>query len=122
MRAWARNVARGTYRARRVLVCSEHTRNEVIRVFRVPARKIGMERDIGSLEPGKFADFLVFSANPLDDIRNTARLHYTVKNGFVYDAESMTQVWPARKELSRFFWQTPEDQQRFAPPRPKDLK
>jgi imidazolonepropionase-like amidohydrolase len=88
----------------------------------VPARKIGMERDIGSLEPGRFADFLVFSANPLDDIRNTARLHYTVKNGFVYDAESMTQVWPARKELSRFFWQTPEDQQRFAPPRPKDLK
>jgi glycosyltransferase involved in cell wall biosynthesis len=39
-RAWGRNVARGAARARRVLVCSEHTRNEVVRVFRVPSRKI----------------------------------------------------------------------------------
>ncbi len=85
-----------------------------------PARKIGMDRDIGSLEPGKRADFLVFTADPLEDIHNIAKLHYTVKNGFVYDAESMTEVWPTRKELGRFFWQTPEEQQHFAAPRPKD--
>ena len=30
--------------------------------------------DRGTLEPGKRADFLVLSANPLDDVRNTRRL------------------------------------------------
>jgi glycosyltransferase involved in cell wall biosynthesis len=44
VQAWGRNVARGAYRARRVLVCSEHTRNEVVRVFRVPPRKIEVVR------------------------------------------------------------------------------
>ena len=42
--AWARNVAQGCYHARRVLVGSEHTRNEVVRVFRVPAHKIEVVR------------------------------------------------------------------------------
>jgi glycosyltransferase involved in cell wall biosynthesis len=44
VRAWGRNVARGAYRARRVLVCSEHTGNEVTRVFGVPPRKIEVVR------------------------------------------------------------------------------
>ncbi len=44
VKAWARNAARGARNARRVLVCSEHTRNEVIRVFRTPAHKIEVVR------------------------------------------------------------------------------
>ena len=28
-------------------------------------------KDLGTLAPGKIADFLVLDANPLDDIRNT---------------------------------------------------
>jgi imidazolonepropionase-like amidohydrolase len=30
--------------------------------------------DMGTLAPGKSADFLVLDANPLDDIRNTRRI------------------------------------------------
>jgi imidazolonepropionase-like amidohydrolase len=30
--------------------------------------------DVGTLEPGKWADFLVLAANPLDDIKNTRKL------------------------------------------------
>ncbi len=38
------------------------------------ARALGDERNRGTLEAGKRADFLVLPANPLDDIRHTTRL------------------------------------------------
>ncbi len=38
------------------------------------AAVIGQADERGTLTPGKRADFLVLEANPLDDIRNTARL------------------------------------------------
>jgi imidazolonepropionase-like amidohydrolase len=31
---------------------------------------MGREHDIGTLEPGKVADFIVLESNPLDDIAN----------------------------------------------------
>jgi imidazolonepropionase-like amidohydrolase/Tol biopolymer transport system component len=88
----------------------------------VPAQKLAFDRDVGSLEVGKFADFLVLDANPLDDIQNSRKLRYTVKNGFVYDAESMTRVWPSKQKLPRIFWQSADDLRKFAPPEPKELR
>jgi Tol biopolymer transport system component len=85
------------------------------------AYKIGLEAELGSLEPGKLADFLVLQADPLADIRNTTRITYVVKNGFVYDAESMTELWPQRRRLDRFFWQTDDQFRRWAAPEPPTL-
>jgi Tol biopolymer transport system component/imidazolonepropionase-like amidohydrolase len=87
-----------------------------------PAEKIGLERDLGSLEPGKLADFLVLAANPLDDIRRTTAIDWVVQGGFVYDADSMTRVWPDYQPLQRFFWQTDEEWRRFAAPAAAPLR
>ncbi len=50
------------------------------------AEQLGLQRDLGSLEPGKIADLLVLKANPLDDVRNSIRLKWTVIDGLVYDS------------------------------------
>ena len=52
------------------------------------ARMIGRERDLGSVEPGKFADMVILDANPLDDIRNVTRIYRTVKGGVLYEPAS----------------------------------
>jgi len=33
-----------------------------------------LDRDLGTVEPGKWADFVVLNADPLADIHNTRRI------------------------------------------------
>lgn len=67
-----------------------------------PARAYGMERDLGTLEPGKLADLVVLDRNPLDNIRDTTSIRYTVANGRLYDAD-MDEVG-TRQRKRRPFW------------------
>ena len=48
---------------------------------------IGMDRDLGSIERGKLADFVVLDRDPRADIRNSNSVKWTIKNGEVYDGE-----------------------------------
>ena len=79
---------------------------EALRVAtRDGAYAIGFEQDLGSLEPGKLADLVVLDANPLEDIHNTTKIHYVMKNGRVYDGNTLDQVWPDKVALPRMWWQ-----------------
>jgi imidazolonepropionase-like amidohydrolase len=49
------------------------------------ARAVGVEKESGSLEPGKRGDVLLLDADPLADIHNTRRVWRTVAAGVVYE-------------------------------------
>jgi len=65
---------------------------------------LGLEKELGSLEVGKLGDVLVLNSNPLDDIRNTTDIQYVVKDGVVYEAETLDEVWPEAKPYGEYPW------------------
>jgi imidazolonepropionase-like amidohydrolase len=56
------------------------------------AEVIGQDHDLGSVEPGKLADFTIIEGNPLADISATRQVRMVIKDGRVMDT-SYDPTW-----------------------------
>jgi imidazolonepropionase-like amidohydrolase len=70
-----------------------------------PARALGYEADLGSLEPGKLADLVVIDADVLKNIYQTDRVTYVMLNGRLYEAATLNETVTGDRKTEPFFWQ-----------------
>ena len=70
------------------------------------AEGIGFAQDLGSLEEGKLADLVILAKDPLQDIRNTNSVRYVMKNGELFEGDTLDRVWPTQKAMPKSWWAT----------------
>lgn len=69
------------------------------------ANYIGMGDHIGSIEEGKLADMIVLDGNPLQNLRDTENVVYTMVNGRLFDAATMNEIGNHPRERLPFWWE-----------------
>jgi imidazolonepropionase-like amidohydrolase len=57
-----------------------------------PAKFLGAEGTSGAIAPGKVADLVLLSANPLDDIHNTRQITAVIANGRLFDRAALNRM------------------------------
>ena len=66
---------------------------EVLRIATLtPARVLGVEKDRGTITPGKLADMILIDGDPLQRMSDIRRVHRTIKGGQVYDPAALEQA------------------------------
>jgi imidazolonepropionase-like amidohydrolase/Tol biopolymer transport system component len=57
---------------------------------------LGAEKNLGTIEVGKWADLIILDANPLSDIRNTRKIWQVIQYGAVVDRPAILKVMKPR--------------------------
>ncbi|MDQ3683478.1 MAG: amidohydrolase family protein [Bacteroidota bacterium] len=90
------------------------TNHEALKTATInPAQSLGFNDWIGSLEVGKLADLVVMDKNPLENIRNTESIRYTMINGRLYDTETMNEIGNYNKLRPKFYWEERKNREAF---------
>jgi hypothetical protein len=81
------------------------TPHEAIEIATISGfRHHGLDHSLGSIEPGKYADIVVMTKNPLENIRNTREIEYVLKNGVVYSGTDASRVYPDPKPAEKMYF------------------
>lgn len=70
-----------------------------------PAKALGYDKDLGSLEVGKLADLVVIDANVVEDIYQTDKVEMVMLNGRLYDAATLNEKVTGNRTTQPFYWQ-----------------
>jgi len=79
---------------------------------------LGMDHDLGSIEPGKLADLAILSANPLEDLRRSTEIEQVMVGGRLYDAATLNQLAPEELERQPLFFERDEEGRFLIRPEP----
>ena len=53
------------------------------------ARAMNVANKLGTIEPGKLADIIIIDGDPIEDIRNTRKVQFVIKNGTPYNPRDL---------------------------------
>lgn len=77
------------------------TAAEALRAATINPGRLFPAHHVGTIEPGKRADFLLLDANPLSEIRNTQRIRAVVLDGRLLDRKALDRLLATAVELAK---------------------
>jgi imidazolonepropionase-like amidohydrolase len=58
----------------------------------VPARMMKLDKDLGSIAPGKLADLVLVDGDPVKNISTLRNVRTVIRNGTLYDGAALQAV------------------------------